>query len=381
MSKQTKIGIVEIYSHHIFLYTLAAISKNDNTIVTIFTTNSIYKLISPLMGDKFHNCKFIIKHDLESNYHFLKRVEKYANDFLDIIFINSIQGRTVIPFYFFKPHIKTVVATGRIDEWFGNRYRLLWLNSFRKILHHNITNYILKRIIRQVDAIIVHNKKMKYYALSNNFYKPIFVIPFSFFEGKVSNKKSSSEIKFVITGAIEKERRYFNDVLNCFEKIWNSGLSNISLTLLGRPIGPFGGKILKRAQLLKGHGFNVRIFTEFIPEKIYIEEMLLADVIISPINKDYYKYGTLTSGIVEAIRRGKPGIYPEGYLPYEELKTSSLFYKDFKHLTDLINDNIVNNDKRRYELAERAILNAEKFSLDKLKIYFINNIINKYFIN
>lgn len=381
MSKRTRIGIVEIYSHHIFLYTLAAISRNDNAIVTIFTTNIIYEMISPIMGDKFHDCKFIIKRDLESNYHFLKRVEKYANDFLDIIFINSIQGKTVIPFYFFKPRTKIVVATGRIDEWFGNRYRLLGLNSFRNYLHHNITNYVLKRMIKRVDAIIVHNKEMQHYALANNFDKPVFVIPFSFFEGTRINKKISNEIKFVITGGIENERRDYNGVLNCFEKSWNSGISHISLTLLGRPIGTFGQKILKRAKVLKGRGFNVRFFKEFILENKYIEEISSADVIISPIKKDYYKYGILTSGVIEAIRQGKPGIYPAGYLPYEELKTSSLFYENVEYLTDLINDNFINNDKRRYELVQRAIINADKFSLDKLKIYFENNIINKYFKN
>ena len=43
-----KIGIIEILTHQVFLYSLASVARESGADVTIFTTKKLYDLVIPL---------------------------------------------------------------------------------------------------------------------------------------------------------------------------------------------------------------------------------------------------------------------------------------------------------------------------------------------
>lgn len=371
-----EIGILEFLYHHIFLYSLVSVAKNSGANVTIFTTEKIYRLLAPLFKDNVKNYTWVIKGEDEKLSHFLRRVETIASQKIDLLFLNTLQGGVGLHFLFwlFNPRCKTILVAGRAAEWFGDKYRF----SLRRYKRYNIEHFMKKRILPKFDAIVVHTQAMKDYALAYHYGKEIFVLPFSIYDSNAVVKTDTEKIEFLVTGSITGYRRDYDGLLNAFEKTWHSA-KNIKLTLLGWPNGEYGKKIIDRCRHLRQQGFNIQFYDEYIPEEVFRDETISADVIISPIKLKNYPHGMFTSGLVEAIRHAKPGIYPTDYIVPKELLSSSLFYDRIEELPHLIENKILNNKESLEKLSKNAIINSEKFSLQRVANYFREYLLKKLF--
>jgi len=372
-----EIGMVEILCHHVFLYSLASVAKESGASVTIFTTKNLYDLVAPLFKDKIINYRWVIKDEDEKIHDFLKRVNKLAEEELDLLFINTLQGIWYYPAYFlFKPKCKSILVTGRATDWFGSKYQLNLFKDIKYSLIHNATHFMTKKVLPRYDAILVHTQTLKDYVLKYGYKKNIFVLPFSIYEGNRDIKKTK-KIKFIVTGSIAEHRRDYDSLLKAFEKIWTSGYKNVCLTILGRPIGEYGERIINWCRPMKEHGFDIQFYNEYISEEIYKDEIASANVIINPIKLGNYSYGGFTAGLVEAIRYAKPGVYPFGYVVPNKLLSSSLFYNKIEELPNLIEYNFINNRESLKRLSQNAIINSEHFSLQKVTKYFQECVIKK----
>jgi len=365
-----KIGIIEILYHQVFLYSLASVAKESGADVTIFTTKKLYNLLIPLFKDKIKNYKWVIKREAESRTSFLKRVEGIANKEIDLLFVNTIQDDSCDQFYFFKPKCKNILVTGRVTEWFGDKFKFILLHP-RSSLYYNLRCILRKKILTKYDAVIVHTESLKDYALKNGYMKDIFVLPFAIYNGSTSLKRIEKKLKFVVTGSIAKHRRDYDGLLKAFEEIWNHGHKDVCLTVLGRPIGEYGERIISRCRLIKEQGFDIQFYNEYIPEEIFNREIMSSDIIVNPIRLKNYRYGLYTAGLVEAIMHAKPGIYPDGYIIPKRLLSSSLFYDGIDKLDYLVEHNFLNNNRGILKkLSKNAKENSEKYSLQEITIAF-----------
>ena len=159
-------------------------------------------------------------------------------------------------------------------------------------------------------------------------------------------------------------------------QIWVDGRKDIMLTILGRPVGSYGERIVKRCQRLKGRGFNIQFYDKFIPEVVYQKMAMSADVLINPIRSLNYIHSGFTAGLVEAIRHAKPGIYPVGYVVPEEVLSSSLFYNDIEELPGLIECKFLDNRGFLETISRNAMANSEKYSLEKVADYFKSTVLD-----
>lgn len=366
------IGILELLYHHLFLYSLASMAKNSGGNVTIFTTKFIYDLVTPLFKNRVRNYIWVIKKENESLHHFLKRVETIASSEIDLLFINTLLGRTrYYPVYLlFKPKCKIILVAGRCTNWFGNSYRFF-------SPYHNIKRFVRKRMLPRFEGIVVHTDTMKDYVLAHHYEKDVFVLPFSIYEGDPVRKTFAGKVKCIVAGSIASWRRDYDGLLNVFQKVWCSDKSNVSLTLLGWPSGEYGRRIIMRCRLLKKRGFDIKFYNKYIPEEVFKDEVTTADIIINPIKLETYEYGGFTSGLVEAIRHAKPGVYPVGYIVPNELLSSSLFYDRIEELPNLIENNFLDNREFLEKLSRNAIVNSEKFSLQRVAAYFRESLLEK----
>lgn len=375
------IGIVEFLYHHVFLYSLARVAKESGSDVTIFTTSNLYNLVIPLFRNKVSNYRWIIKREDEKLLSFLKRVEKFSNKEIDLLFVNTLQRKRYYPLYLlFNPKCKSILVTGRATDWFGSKYRLLPFRSIKSFLTHNIKHFVYKKILPRYDAIVVHTQRLKDYVLQRNYKKDIFVLPFTIYEGSATRSRRRKKIRLIVLGSIANHRRDYDGLLRAFEILCSSTRKEISLTLLGRPIGKYGERIISRCKLLRERGFDLQFYNEYISEELFKKKVMSADIIINPIKLENYSFGGFTSGLVEAIRHAKPEIYPLDYAVPDELASSSLFYSEINELPQLIKENFLNNNHNNqlYELSEKARINSEKFSLEKLAKYFKESILRKY---
>lgn len=383
------IGILEFHFHIKFLHTMMRICKTNKTSVTVFTTKKILSRIETYIDD-ISNYEIILKKEDETVNQFLKRVEKICNDKIDLLFINTIQTSLIdVPHYFtFKPKCKKILTVHMVNHWFKARFGFNIKNMFRS-LDATLSIYLIRyKILPNTNGINVIYLPMKDFILKNTkFKKPIFTLPFNFYDEKTITtiKKTDGKLRIVLPGLIEEYRRDYNLAINIFEKIFDKYKNKIIIDFLGMPIGQTGKNIIEKCKKLKNKGYNI-IFSEgFVPEEEYNQRLIQSDIIFSPlrvVNKRdtgiTETYG-LTEGSAlpfEAIQYTKPLIIPKDFKIIDELKTSTLTYKTQKDLEEIFSE-LITNKEILNKLKIKAKNNSNYFKLDVLQDYLEKEILEK----
>lgn len=383
------IGILEVHCHVKYLYTTCKICKTKNTNVTIFTTKDLLARLERYL-ENIDQYDIVLKKNNEGIHSFLKRVEKICNQKIDLLFVNTIQVTNFyLPRFFgFNPRCKKIITVHTANAWL-NQKPAFNLKKPILTLDTNLSSFIVSKfILPKYDAINVLYAPIKDYILKETDYnKKIFILPFNFFDNKIKvDKKKGKKIQFVIPGQIEEHRRDYEVVIDAFEKLFNNYNEEISLYLLGYPVGDYGKHILKRCGTMKEKGYNIFTFDRFVSEEKYNEIISNSDFIISPVKIETgswglieEKYGfTKASAIVfEAIQYAKPLVIPADFNMIKELKSSTLKYSDSKDLENVLTK-VISNKQNIDNLKQKAYANSQMFSLEVLQDYFENNILKGF---
>jgi hypothetical protein len=381
------IAILELHFHIKFLYTTMRIANTKNTKVTVFTTKKIHSRIKHyLKTDK--DFEFVLKDEKESLSNYLSRVEKLCNKNMDLLLVNTIQMTCLYaPRYInFNPKCKKILTIHMINHWLKRKFSFNPKSILRSLDVSICIQLIRKYILPKYDAINVIYKPLKQYIKDNTDYeKPVYTIPFNFFDEqkKSDYKKKGNKIKFVVPGLIEVYRRDYDLTLNIFEQLFEKYNKNISLWILGKPIGSGGKAVIERCKKLKEKGYDISFSEKFIPERLYDKVLTESDIIFSPLNvvtkrdsgiKEIYGKTEGSALPFEAIQYAKPLIVPQEF-DIENLKSSSLQYNSKKELEKMLKW-VIEDEKKLDNLSKKALENSKKYSLSVLQDYFVNNLLN-----
>jgi len=387
--KVTNIGILEFHFHIKYLHTTMRICKTPQTNVTVFTTKDILKRIETYIDDK-SKYEFILKEENESINSFLTRVEKICNEKIELLLVNTIQTSMIdIPRYFkFNPKCKTILTVHMVNHWMKTRFSFNIKNPARCI-DANISMFFIKRILPKFNAISVIYSPLKDFIKQNtNYQKPVYVLPFNFYDEKqkIQSKKKDDIVRIVLPGLIEEYRRDYTGALNVFERLFEKYGKKIQLCILGKPVGASGEKIINKCKELKDKGYNIVYYTGFVPEEEYNKKLVECDIIFSPLHTVTKRetgineiYGKTEGSALpfEAIQYTKPLIVPNKFNVIDELKNSTLTYKNQDELEKILRDAIENKNKLE-KLKQNAKNNSKKyFSIDVLQKYFTTEILQK----
>ena len=383
------IGILEIHFHLKFLHTTMKICKTKDTKVTVFTTKNLLKRLETYLDDK-SKYEFILKDDDETAYSFLKRVEKICNERIDILFVNTIQISTLrIPFFLrFRPKSKMILTVHMANHWLKAKFAFNIRNIFRSL--DVAFSIILIRLIllRKYDAINVIYPPIKDFIKNETSYKKeVYTIPFNFYDKtkKTTSSKKDTKIKFVIPGLIETYRRNYDFALDVFEKLFKKYNKKIALSVIGKPVGAGGNRIIQRCEKLKKKGYNISFSKGFVPEEEYNKISTESDMIFSPLNVRTKRdtgveeiYGKTEGSALpfEAIQYCKPLIVPDEFNVIKEMKSSTIQYGSANDLEKKIIE-IMQDTAKLQSLKKEALKNSEHFSLDVLQKYFTEEILDK----
>ena len=361
MSRGVKqIAIIEIYSHHVFVHTLASSLLAVGHNVTIYVSGRIFKDLEPMFSETNENLKFCVAANGEGDFSFLKRVRAGINQTYDLLFINSIQGYRIGYFYLLNFKIPTIAGAGRISEFFGSHYKFTGFRTFRELAHHNYTKFFLPRVVGRLQGLVVHTEKAKQLAVNEGYNKPIHRMSFSLHvKSHSAIDRSKESVHFLITGSISERSRDYLSVLSLFESIWREGIKSAKLTVLSSPRSAYGYKVYNEMQRLDDSGYPITYFSGWIPEQEFIREAAKADFLIAPILQEYYGAGEITSVEVESVRMGTPALYPDWYFVDSSRKASSILFSSSFHLKELIT-RYATDIPAVWSIKEKAKKNAEE---------------------
>ena len=390
IKKLKEIGILEYHYHSIFFYTLARICKTKNTNVTLFTTKEIFSLIENHLKQK-DQYTVILKKEGESINSFLKRVGKICDEKIDLLFVNSIQETCKdLPHYFrFNPSCKMILTIHNVNAFLNKKITINIKKPFRT-LDTILSSIIIQRIVLpKFDGInVVYPPIKRYIEKYTTWSKPVYTLPFTLFDLDKrlhSKKKKDEKIRLTVPGAIEKQRRDYNVLVDVFKSLFQQYDKQLSLILLGRPVGAYGERILKQFKEIKENKFDITIFEEYIPEETYDQMLMESDVILAPLKVKTHGLGTIeeiygmtkgASAPFEALQYAKPLIVPAEFDILDELKSSTMQYTTSAELQTIITK-LLSDKKMLIDLQRKAQTNSNKLSLPVLQKYFEKNLLNR----
>ena len=168
--KPVRVGILEIRRHPVVLYTFSRIFKTENTDVTIFTTEELLSRFKTWSHDQ-QRVEYVVKNRGESNFSFLRRVEKICSDRIDLLFVNTIHETffDLLGHLCFNPSCRMVLTVHHVNAWFKPELRFNLKHPVRTI-DNNLSSVLIKFILPKFDAVNVIYPPLKEYILKNTNY-------------------------------------------------------------------------------------------------------------------------------------------------------------------------------------------------------------------
>ena len=134
-----------------------------------------------------------------------------------------------------------------------------------------------------------------------------------------SEKSESEKIKILIPGAVSQSRRDYNSFIEKLLKFENIGI-NYEIIFLGKASGK---ELFKLNQFLNQlpQFIKIQFFEDKVIQSEFDKWMMKADVLYCPIQKEteffsikeIYGKTKISGNIGDAIKYGKPAIFPETY--------------------------------------------------------------------
>lgn len=244
-----------------------------------------------------------------------------------------------------------------------------WLNYYR-----NVTFQSPKDIFRFIKAFFYRDQyykreiinRMNYITFQNDTIKDFFIDSCSISKNKVFpclpfylplekskfiTQRLTNTINITIPGAIRKDTRDFDVVFRAFKQSEKYFNKNVNLTLLGKPLGLYGKKILKKFCKLRNDRVKVNYYDNYVTNEVYDNVMKESSLIILPTRKTMKYYNcielpglTKMSNILnDVIRFDLPIILPNSYYLTPDIEHFVYRYTNSfdlsKKLIDLINGN------------------------------------------
>ncbi|TXF75020.1 hypothetical protein [Chryseobacterium sp.] len=197
--------------------------------------------------------------------------------------------------------------------------------NFTKISRFQLLNnilrddfsYRLKLLLKEglLSAPEVYHKAKNLLVLDENLgNEKLKFLPLFF--NKCHPKKASETFTVVIPGTVSQQRR---DYISVLKKIQNFQ-TDVQIIFLGKAAGK-ELEWLKNFEKVQPENIEVQYFTEKVPPSVFDKWMKSADVLWCPLqndtsffsNPEIYGKTKMSGNIGDAIKYGKPALFPENY--------------------------------------------------------------------
>lgn len=360
-----KIAILE--TGH-FQYTLTQSEIFSDCEQLIITTRQMY-------NDMLEYHPEMMKH----SYEIIEKIDQDENRILSVIKDNKTDILFISPVFDSYGALKRIVkqlsctkvlTTHNINTWFNGRF---WSpNSYMDRVN-------MRSIIKNCDYIAVEDFIFNHLKSTHHpYYKKhrFLYIPFTIFhdEKEKKHKKEDDRIKIILTGAIDGDRRRYEDVLELIEacKDYNH---QVTFSFAGRAKGEYGLMIQQKLRNIQSKFPDlVSFFENDSTADMFRKEMETADLVLSTSTKTFKGMGTIeyigqtkpTAAIHDMMSYQLPGLLPL-HLKVPEKLTGSVFnYKDINELKDIVFE-LLTNESLLVQWKQKAKENSFNFTAQEIR--------------
>ncbi len=380
------VGLIEIMplGHYTLVDSITRIYlSNTNNSVVLFINEKGSENVSALQKDFGERLIVKSKKEDEDVSSFLHKI---AQEKLDAAYIVTLE-RCFTQFNKTKFTYPLYFVVHNVESWFSLSLKNSINNFFegiskgRNIAYLLKSNFIypiqkkrfIKKLVASNSTFVLLNDFLRDEVLKKNSTKNVISLPFSVHYPKLLEQKIiKSKIRITIPGIVDSSRRDYASVLRIFDEEKELFKNFYELELLGSlKKTENNNEIIKKVAHLNQQGLTVLSYPEiYIPLDEYDHKLAQADLILGNLNVAVNKYSTYgktkESGTAFAmIRVAKPGLLPSAYQVIGELKSSTVSFKSYDHLKEILIDFTKNREKLK-ALNEEAKKNALQFTPENI---------------
>lgn len=323
------IALVELASHNEVLSNYCKILHAANFDLYVFTNAFNYSQIKDISFELEWN----LQAEEESIVHFINRQKDKLNQ-CDLIIFTTIEKDFA---FFFTLEFRSpkLFVVHKLMMFIDPRKQFMFdtdrIQNFKDLV--KICRYHLYRekarnlnFIKRFDGLIFPSFRLKQHLENNRWDAELprsLVIDFAVHERLEYRTNESKVLKVTIPGIISEKSRDYQLVVDAFRRFDFS--EPIELTLMGKPRGTYGRKILANLQALTGAFLKLKTYEYFVDQEEFDQTLKESDFLILPIAKhmkvSIFKerngYTCVSGNINDMLRFGTPALLP-AYYPLEK---------------------------------------------------------------
>lgn len=405
------IGLFELTWHPQNLRELCRIVDAEANDVTVFTDESTYRdwLADADVDNGAYS--WVLQDEAESLESYFGRVEEHCTEAVDFLMVVTPFGSGIITSHFveFDPDCPKVcwiynsqaciesthTATDARDD----------LEEVTPRLRHALAAedpetaeralkpyryYMRPYILDNYDGFVVEYPPIEEHLEERwAWSRPIFTFLPYVYEGPipestdhrdgivVSPSPDLDSVEVTVSGRVVENVRDYGPVLNAFEELFATHGDEVELTILGRPVGGFGDRVMARCRDLDSDGHQVTYYpdTDWISTEEFDRVLKRSDVLLNPIYlteettrepaPDEVRGTTKGTGVLfDALKYGKPLVLPEGFTLAPMVEDATITYNTQAELRRTI-ETLVDNPAELAALTAAARRNGAAYDVER----------------
>ncbi|WP_421795541.1 hypothetical protein [Haliscomenobacter sp.] len=167
-------------------------------------------------------------------------------------------------------------------------------------------------------------------------------LPFTYFTPTLP--QLNTPIQIIVPGTVSALTRDFDLLFAALQKADTRLNTSITLTFLGNASGPRAVLLFDLAQNNHFQNINIQTFSEMLPEQEYQKKLQTADFLLLPLKeqiqfgttREWYGKTSISGGVNDMLRFGKPTLLPAFYPLDPALQSLSERFLNAENLADLL---------------------------------------------
>lgn len=376
-----RIGVIEIMpkGHYTLVESVAKIFASDPNNTVIIYTTTVGCANTSFILNEYSNVEIV---DVEKQYGIVNFINELTNLGLQKAYIITLD-HYISEIANLKLNFPLHLFIHNIYLWFDLGFKSNLSRTIKEIKEKPLlTHYWIKRnfvqsAIKKKATKNILSSGGKFVVLNGNLSKElsrftspkhIEEIPFSIYQPKLADTSSDEQFRICLPGMLSTSRRDYFSVFEMMRTHPSVFKENVMVDLLGGiNSSEAGEEVLKEAKKVKAEGFNIRYYEkELVAINEFDEELSKSNIVLGNMHvimNEFNIYGkSKDSGIMYTmVKASKPGLLPIGYAILPELESSTLVFKDYTELANIIKGLIDNKDSLAL-LKINAKKNSEYFS-------------------
>jgi len=194
-------------------------------------------------------------------------------------------------------------------------------------------------------------------------------LPFTYFTS--ISPEAKIPIQIVVPGTVSTLTRDFELLFSALQKVDAQLSTSVTLTFLGNASGPRAKPLFDLAQNNHFQNINIQTFSSALPEQEYQRRLELADFLLLPLKeqiqfgttREFYGKTSISGGVNDMLRFGKPALVPDFYPLDPALESLSQRFHNAESLANLLLNWV--NERYYLSLAKQAPLLLAAFTKDQ----------------